>query len=150
MLLSSLILATMKFVAYLAMLTSTYAGLLRKRETCPQLCDSSQCPVPPQACYYGRVRDTCGCCVVCAAREGEDCSGLACGEGLRCESQQKKHNRPTRVCVCDLNGLVCGSDGRTYPSICRLRAENHRAELEKAPPVILVQRGQCDASGERK
>ncbi|XP_072289949.1 serine protease HTRA1 [Eucyclogobius newberryi] len=136
----------MKLTAYLALLTLVRAGLLRKKETCQQMCDSTQCPVPPHACYHGRVKDFCGCCVVCAAGEGEDCSGLACGAGLRCE--RRSQERPgVRVCVCESNGVICGSDGRTYPSICRLRAETKRAEVENVPPVTVVQRGECHASG---
>uniref|UniRef100_A0A3B4BDH0 IGFBP N-terminal domain-containing protein n=1 Tax=Periophthalmus magnuspinnatus TaxID=409849 RepID=A0A3B4BDH0_9GOBI len=132
--------------ACFALLTIAYARLLGKRETCQQMCDAAQCPIPPQVCYYGRVKDFCGCCVVCAAGEGEDCRGLACGEGLRCE--RRSHERPgVRVCVCESNGAICGSDGRTYPSICRLRAENHRAEMENMPLVTMVQRGECHASG---
>uniref|UniRef100_A0A8C6SRL8 HtrA serine peptidase 4 n=1 Tax=Neogobius melanostomus TaxID=47308 RepID=A0A8C6SRL8_9GOBI len=79
-------------------------------------------------------------------REGEDCGGLACGDGLRCERGSQE--RPgSRACVCETKGPVCGSDGRTYPSVCRLRAENSRAEMEGAPLVTMVQRGECHASG---
>uniref|UniRef100_A0A672YYP8 IGFBP N-terminal domain-containing protein n=1 Tax=Sphaeramia orbicularis TaxID=375764 RepID=A0A672YYP8_9TELE len=113
------------------------------------VCGSAQCPLPPQGCFYGLVKDGCGCCVVCAAGEGEDCGGSggsggsgggpSCGEGLRCEGRGRS------ACVCASHGPVCGSDGRTYPSICRLTAENRRAEMEGTPPVILIQRGACDS-----
>ncbi|GAA6226634.1 serine protease HTRA1-like isoform X1 [Lates japonicus] len=137
----------MKFVAYFTLLTSAvHAGVLRKRQTCPPVCDASQCPVPPQACYYGQVKDGCGCCVVCAAGEGEVCGdGLSCGDGLRCDSAPGADGEFYSFCVCVSSGPVCGSDGRTYPSICRLRAENRRAELGETPPVILIQRGRCDS-----
>uniref|UniRef100_A0A8C6SN25 HtrA serine peptidase 4 n=1 Tax=Neogobius melanostomus TaxID=47308 RepID=A0A8C6SN25_9GOBI len=109
----------MKLLAYFALLSLARGGLLSKRETCQQLCD---------------------------AREGEDCGGLACGDGLRCERGSQE--RPgSRACVCETKGPVCGSDGRTYPSVCRLRAENSRAEMEGAPLVTMVQRGECHASG---
>ncbi|CAJ1068760.1 serine protease HTRA1 [Xyrichtys novacula] len=141
----------MKFVAFFTLFTSAvHAGLLRKRQTCPQSCVASQCPVTPKACYYGQVRDACGCCVVCAAGEGEVCGswngrGLSCGDELRCESVPGKPSGIPGFCVCTHSGQVCGSDGRTYPSICRLNAENRRAELGETPPVILIQRGACDS-----
>lgn len=146
----------MKFVAFFPLLTSAvHAGLLRSTETCPQVCDASRCSVPAQACYYGQVKDRCGCCAVCAAGEGEACGGLSgggggggdlsCGDGLRCDSVRGKLGGLRSICVCASSGPVCGSDGRTYPSICRLRAENRRAELGETPPVILIQRGWCDS-----
>ncbi|XP_044218180.1 serine protease HTRA1 [Thunnus albacares] len=138
----------MNFVAYFSLLSfAVHAGLLRKRQTCPQVCDAARCPVLPQTCYYGQVRDGCGCCVVCAAGEGEVCGerGLSCGDGLRCDSVPGKLRRLQGTCICASSGPVCGSDGRTYPSICRLRAENMRAALGETAPVILIQRGRCES-----
>ncbi|XP_036955471.1 serine protease HTRA1 isoform X1 [Acanthopagrus latus] len=136
----------MKFVVYFTLLTSAvHAGVLRKKQGCPQVCDASQCPVPAQACYYEQLKDRCGCCVVCAAGEGEACGRVPCGDGLRCDSVRKAHGGLHNTCVCASSGPVCGSDGRTYPSICRLRAENRRAELGEIPPVIFIQRGWCDS-----
>lgn len=150
----------MKFAAVFTLLTSAvHAGPLRSQETCPHLCDASQCPsavpvpLPAQACFYGQVRDRCGCCAVCAAGEGDACGGLSgdpsCGDGLRCDSVRGKLGAQRSTCVCASSGAVCGSDGRTYPSICRLRAENRRAELRGTPPVIFIQRGWCDSGGLR-
>nr|XP_046242126.1 serine protease HTRA1-like [Scatophagus argus] len=138
----------MKIVACFILLVSAvvHAGVLRHGQTCPQVCDASQCPVPAQACYYGKVRDRCSCCAVCAAGEGEVCGGeLSCGDGLRCDSARGKPGVLFSTCVCASSGPVCGSDGRTYPSMCRLKAENRRAELGEGPRVIFIQRGWCDS-----
>uniref|UniRef100_A0A8C2WMM2 IGFBP N-terminal domain-containing protein n=1 Tax=Cyclopterus lumpus TaxID=8103 RepID=A0A8C2WMM2_CYCLU len=123
-------------LALLALLASVvHAGPLRERHTCPRVCDASRCPPPSQlACYYGRAAAGCGCCAVCAAGEGDACGersdgGLPCGEGLLCDSVPGKLDGPRSTCVCASSGPVCGSDGRTYPSVCRLGAENRRAEL---------------------
>ncbi|TNN69080.1 Serine protease HTRA1 [Liparis tanakae] len=138
----------MKMVAFLALLASVVQAIpLRKSHTCPSVCDTSRCPPPPSqlACYYGRAADGCGCCVVCASGEGDACgesSGLPCGEGLLCDSIPRKLGS---TCVCASSGPVCGSDGRTYPSVCRLAAENRRAELGQGPAVLLIQRGWCDS-----
>ncbi|XP_031733216.1 serine protease HTRA1 [Anarrhichthys ocellatus] len=137
----------MKLVAYLTLLISAvHAGPLTKRQTCPRACDVSQCAPPSrEVCYYGQVRDGCGCCTVCAAGEGDACGersggGLPCGEGLLCDSVRGKLGGLRSSCACAASGPVCGSDGRTYPSICRLRAE-----LGEGPPVILIQRSWCDS-----
>uniref|UniRef100_A0AAX7T2M3 HtrA serine peptidase 4 n=1 Tax=Astatotilapia calliptera TaxID=8154 RepID=A0AAX7T2M3_ASTCA len=102
---------------------------------------------------FSAVKDACGCCVVCAAREGEACgkrsSGhLSCSNGLRCDSGPGKAGGLHSLCMCASSGPVCGSDGRTYPSICRLRAENRRAELGETSPVFLIQRGRCDSGAQ--
>ncbi|KAM4616476.1 serine protease HTRA1 [Polymixia lowei] len=139
-----------KCIAYFILLVSGgHMRLLGKRQTrCPQVCDITSCPGPPQACYYGAVKDKCGCCVMCASGEGDLCgdgSSGVCGDGMVCDSVpgKRRHNRGS--CVCTSSAPVCGSDGRTYPSICRLKAENKRAELSGTPPVIFIQRGQCDS-----
>ncbi|XP_038854328.1 serine protease HTRA1 [Salvelinus namaycush] len=138
-----------KFVFCIIFVAVVHARLLRKRQTpCPEVCDGSRCPVAPESrCYYGVVKDSCGCCTVCASGEGDICGergiGL-CGEGMTCEYPAGKR-RVRGSCVCTLSEPVCGSDGRTYPSMCRLRAENKIAELSINPPVILIQKGHCDS-----
>ncbi|XP_071338030.1 serine protease HTRA1 isoform X1 [Trachinotus anak] len=135
-----------KLVAFCTLLSSAvHAGLLRNRLTCPRLCDASRCPLPPRACFHGQVKDGCGCCVVCAAGEGEACGERACGDGLRCDSVPGVDGGLHSSCVCVSSGPVCGSDARTYPSICRLTAETRRAEFGEMPAVILIQRGPCDS-----
>uniref|UniRef100_A0A3P9B305 HtrA serine peptidase 4 n=1 Tax=Maylandia zebra TaxID=106582 RepID=A0A3P9B305_9CICH len=116
----------------------------------PQAMKNSVCHLSVSCPTARQVKDACGCCVVCAAGEGEACgkrsSGhLSCGNGLRCDSGPGKAGGLHSLCMCASSGPVCGSDGRTYPSICRLRAENRRAELGETSPVFLIQRGRCDS-----
>lgn len=126
-------------------LCSPYRPAKRKTNLPTGVCHLSvSCPTARQ------VKDACGCCVVCAAGEGEACgkrsSGhLSCGNGLRCDSGPGKAGGLHSLCMCASSSPVCGSDGRTYPSICRLRAENRRAELGETSPVFLIQRGRCDS-----
>ncbi|XP_053727900.1 serine protease HTRA1A [Synchiropus splendidus] len=139
----------MKFAAYLLLLTAAvHAGLLRRRHICSEDCVIAGCPVTPQSCLYGQVKDSCGCCAVCAAGEGEVCGGAQarpCGDGLQCDTTQGGQGRNQGSCVCVSGDPVCGSDGRTYPSICRLSTESRRAQLSGHPPVIMVKRGHCHA-----
>ncbi|CAL8248355.1 unnamed protein product [Merluccius merluccius] len=146
----------MKFVTYFILLVWTVRGsVVQRRSTpCPRSsCDASRCPAGPATCYFGVIRDRCGCCSTCAAGEGDSCgegTGEPCGDGLVCSyGEGVGGERSSRhACVCASSGAVCGSDGRTYPSICRLQAENRRAEVDGGPSVILMQRGQC-GSGTR-
>ncbi|KAK2120010.1 Insulin-like growth factor-binding protein-like 1 [Saguinus oedipus] len=79
-------------------------------ERCPA---SARCPEPGIS-----ARDECGCC-------GASCGGRAgarCGPGLVCVSQAAgAAPEGTGLCVCAQRGAVCGSDGRSYPSVCALR-----------------------------
>uniref|UniRef100_A0A8C3T6B6 HtrA serine peptidase 4 n=1 Tax=Chelydra serpentina TaxID=8475 RepID=A0A8C3T6B6_CHESE len=111
---------------------------------CPAVCEPARCPPQdPQRCLAagGLLQpDRCGCCWLCAPGEGRPCAtGGLCAHGLRCRAG---------TCLCAESPLpVCGSDGRTYRSLCQLRAENRRARLRDAPPAIPVQRGGCEEPG---
>ncbi|XP_055055163.2 serine protease HTRA1 [Misgurnus anguillicaudatus] len=137
-----------RLLTYVLMACAVQGRNLRKRQTiCPDVCDLSRCPSALESCYFGVVKDSCGCCMVCSAGEGEFCGKrghAACGQGMTCENPPGTRASERGTCVCDLHEPVCGSDGRTYPSICRLKAENRRAEKSGTPAAIFIQRGPCE------
>ncbi|XP_067409564.1 insulin-like growth factor-binding protein-like 1 [Emydura macquarii macquarii] len=121
----------------------------------PERCPPARCPAPELA-----ARDECGCCPRCLGAEGEPCGGRGagggprgpgCGPGLVCVSQARGGGgggaaaEGTGRCVCEADGAVCGSDGRSYPSLCALRLRAGPRRLRKAhdgecklAPVIVV------------
>uniref|UniRef100_UPI00398F7504 serine protease HTRA1-like isoform X1 n=2 Tax=Pristiophorus japonicus TaxID=55135 RepID=UPI00398F7504 len=118
------------------------------RQVCPGLCDTSRCPPAPVSCSQGQVKDSCGCCSLCAAAEGESCGGREdmhgiCAEGWQCTYSPGKRKKGT--CRCVHSDQVCGSDGQTYRNICSLKAASRGQQSSNALPVILIQKGACDA-----
>ncbi|XP_047573101.1 serine protease HTRA4 [Lutra lutra] len=124
---------------------------------CPRVCEPTRCP-PLPTCSAGStpVLDRCRCCRVCAAAEGEACGGalgLPCAPGLQCRaplSAPRLGGAWVGTCGCPAAGAaVCGSDGRTYPSLCALRADNRAARLRGALPALPVLKGDCAGRGTR-
>lgn len=124
---------------------------------CPAVCEPTRCP-PLPTCSAGStpVLDRCRCCRVCAAAEGEACGGARgrrCAPGLQCRaplSAPRVGGARVGTCGCPAAGAaVCGSDGRTYPSLCALRAENRAARVRGALPAVPVLKGDCAGRGER-
>ncbi|XP_051831516.1 serine protease HTRA4 isoform X1 [Antechinus flavipes] len=122
---------------------------------CPPTCEPTRCP-PLPVCPMGASPqpDHCNCCLVCAAREGETCGGLwkrPCALGLRCRMTRTSKSRgQLGTCVCRASEVpVCGNDGRSYQSLCALRAENRAASLRGDLPAVPVEKGNCGNSGTR-
>ncbi|XP_074056078.1 insulin-like growth factor-binding protein-like 1 [Macrotis lagotis] len=134
----------------------------------PESCAPARCPAPELS-----VRDDCGCCEQCLGTEGELCGGRGgaggrrqarCGPGLVCVSQSREglgaaaaaeqlpeELEGTGRCVCKEDGAVCGSDGRSYRSVCALRLHSwssaragharlhkaHDGECKLAPVIVM-------------
>uniref|UniRef100_A0A670YDN1 Insulin like growth factor binding protein like 1 n=1 Tax=Pseudonaja textilis TaxID=8673 RepID=A0A670YDN1_PSETE len=115
----------------------------------PDLCAFVQCAVPELT-----ARDECGCCERCLGAEGERCGGTQgarCGPGLVCVSQRQAEapevdadaEEGTGRCVCKEDGAVCGSDGRSYSSVCALHLHSWRAVLDGRERVRKAHDGEC-------
>uniref|UniRef100_A0A8C1KVQ4 HtrA serine peptidase 4 n=1 Tax=Cyprinus carpio TaxID=7962 RepID=A0A8C1KVQ4_CYPCA len=118
--------------------TQNMLSVHKEQTTCPNVCDLSRCSSAIKSCYFGVVKERCDCCTVCAA-------GGVCGQGMTCEYRSGARG----TCVCESHEPVCGSDGRTYHSVCRLKAENRRAEKSDIPAVIFIQTGSQNPSSMR-
>lgn len=128
----------------------------RPSRFCPAVCEPMRCP-PLPTCSAGAmpVLDRCRCCRVCPAAEGEVCGGVfgrPCAPGLQCGapfSPRRLGGTRLGTCGCPATGAaVCGSDGRTYPSLCALRAENRAARRRGSLPALPVLKGDCRDPGE--
>ncbi|XP_068460323.1 insulin-like growth factor-binding protein 7 [Clinocottus analis] len=110
-------------------------------------CDPAQCA----SCPAGSLLDSCGCCALCAAAEGQQCGGRRaaarrCGAGLECvRSGQDKKSKPG-VCVCKSAYEVCGTDGVTYRSACALKSASLTAEKEGQAAVSVQNKGRCSTA----
>ncbi|XP_026570765.1 serine protease HTR4-like [Pseudonaja textilis] len=118
---------------------------------CPAECHRARCPPrSQQACLAvgGELQlDRCGCCWDCAPGEGQPCApdGL-CARGFFCH--RRPGSREPGTCSCVEGPLgVCGSDGRTYSSLCQLRARNHQSSSGYQPLVLPVHKGNCGEAG---
>lgn len=118
-------------------------------EKCGSRCDVSSCPSP--SCPGGYVPDKCGCCLVCSPREGDPCgrkNDLPCGDGLECKTLSasdagKRRGSSRGVCRCKQDLEVCGSDGKTYGNVCKLKAVSRRAVQKGRAAVSQAHKGPC-------
>ncbi|KAM9362713.1 serine protease HTRA3a [Symphorus nematophorus] len=128
--------------------THDLTGAVRSDKCAPR-CDVSSCPSP--SCPGGYVPDRCNCCLVCSPREGDPCgrkNDLPCGDGLECKLLAAGSRRGTKgVCRCKMEHEVCGSDGKTYGNVCKMRAASRKAQQKGRTAVIQAHKGACSPSG---
>ncbi|KAJ8411086.1 hypothetical protein AAFF_G00181210 [Aldrovandia affinis] len=133
------------FAATLQLFLQDFIGA-EPRPRCPSRCDVSKCPSP--SCPSGYVPDRCNCCLVCAQSEGSPCGrkeDLPCGDGLECKHPGWKR-LSKGVCQCKQNYKVCGSDGKTYGNVCRLKAVSRKALQRGLTAVTQAHKGPCDVA----
>lgn len=112
-------------------------------------CDPSQCAsLPVEGCPSGSLLDSCACCSVCAASEGQTCGGRRadarrCGAGMECVKGDAHKKNKLGVCVCKSNYEVCGTDGVTHSSGCALKSASLTAEKEGKEPISVQNKGRC-------
>ncbi|KAL0270317.1 UNVERIFIED_CONTAM: hypothetical protein PYX00_007773 [Menopon gallinae] len=116
-------------------------------------CEEEYCPKAQEECRHGVGHDPCGCCPdgVCVLAEREKCfdggygysiaeSGVrkygTCGELMECVSRTDlgPNDPPESLCICKHTETVCGSDNRTYDSVCEMKAE--KADLRHYGPCL--------------
>ncbi|XP_016372629.1 serine protease HTRA3-like [Sinocyclocheilus rhinocerous] len=113
---------------------------------CPSKCDVSKCPSP--SCPSGYVPDHCSCCLVCSLGEGAQCGrkdDAPCGDGLECRFPGGKR-LSKGVCQCKKTHRVCGSDGKTYGNVCKMRVAALEAQQRGLPEITQTHKGPCAPS----
>uniref|UniRef100_A0AAZ3S3Q3 Serine protease HTRA3 n=1 Tax=Oncorhynchus tshawytscha TaxID=74940 RepID=A0AAZ3S3Q3_ONCTS len=118
-------------------LTGSVAGPESSSKKCSSQCVVSACPSPN--CPSGYVPDRCNCCLVCSRGEDELCgrkNDRPCGDGLEC-----------RLCQCKMGYKVCGSDGKTYGNVCRMKAASRKALQKEREAITQAHKGPCPAPG---
>uniref|UniRef100_A0A672KR51 Serine protease HTRA3-like n=1 Tax=Sinocyclocheilus grahami TaxID=75366 RepID=A0A672KR51_SINGR len=139
-------------LSYLALCVSVITVLFahdlavaEPKTKCPSKCDVSKCPSP--SCPSGYVPDHCNCCLVCSLGEGASCGrkdDAPCGDGLECKFPAGKR-LSKGVCQCKTTHRVCGSDGKTYGNVCKMKAAARKAQQRGLPVITQTQKGPCPA-----
>lgn len=116
-----------------------------------QTCLREECETPVN-CVAGVALSEDGCCEVCALPENALCDEEAdrrrfgrCGDNLDCSRRKDVEENIEAVCTCQISKLVCGIDGRTYPTVCSLNEEAIRrgAPDEFSPALEMGYWGPC-------
>ncbi|XP_049857879.1 insulin-like growth factor-binding protein-related protein 1 [Schistocerca gregaria] len=128
-------------------------------DRCPDKCDTALCPRSEAACPRGLVPDPCACCPsgLCGLEEGERCFDPRltpkkfdrfgqCGDGLVCKSRHDLtfRDEPESLCMCKDSREACGTNNRTYDSICQLKAD--ASKFEEQPSIRLKHWGPCESA----
>ncbi|XP_053321776.1 insulin-like growth factor-binding protein-like 1 isoform X2 [Spea bombifrons] len=113
-----------------------------------EICSPVTCVAPELL-----TKDECNCCEQCLGVEGEVCGGrdemrARCAPRMVCVSRSSSgsdssSSEGTGVCVCEEDGAVCGSDGRTYSSVCTLHLHSWKSQHSGAGSVHKVHDGEC-------
>ncbi|KAM4708251.1 insulin-like growth factor-binding protein-like 1 [Discoglossus pictus] len=117
-------------------------------------CDKDACNPVTCAAPELLTKDECDCCPRCLSVEGEECGGrdesrARCAPGMVCVSRPSfgsgsaSSSDGTGVCLCEEEGAVCGSDGKTHSSACALRLHNWVSLHDGKGPVHKVHDGEC-------
>ncbi|XP_078455562.1 kazal-type serine protease inhibitor domain-containing protein 1 [Lampetra fluviatilis] len=143
--------------------------LLAEGEGCGD-CDPELCPLPA-GCPAGTVPDHCDCCSECANAEGQICDldetahfYGRCGDHLSCvldggdaadgaerggggggDGGDGEYGIPEPQCVCVSEQTLCGTDGSTYPNVCRLSEAAHRLGAQ-ARNLSVAHEGPCETA----
>ncbi|XP_058495686.1 serine protease HTRA3-like isoform X2 [Solea solea] len=132
-------------VALAFVFTHDLTGAARSDSKCAAQCDASLCPSP--RCPGGYIPDRCNCCLVCSPREGDPCgrkTDPSCGDGMECKLLAAGKRRGSRgICRCKMDHQVCGSDGRTYGNVCKMRAANRKALQKGRDQIRQAHKGAC-------
>ncbi|XP_058633529.1 serine protease HTRA3a isoform X1 [Onychostoma macrolepis] len=137
----------MQVILFAATVLFTHDFAVAEPKTkCPSKCDVSKCPSP--SCPSGYVPDHCNCCLVCSLSEGAPCGrkdDSPCGDGLECKFPAGKR-LSKGVCQCKTIHRVCGSDGKTYGNVCKMRAAARKAQQRGLPEITQTHKGPCASS----
>ncbi|CAH2293687.1 insulin-like growth factor-binding -like 1 [Pelobates cultripes] len=114
-----------------------------------EACSPVTCAVPELV-----TKDECNCCEICLSIEGEECGGrdelrARCAPGMVCVSRSStgsgssSFREGTGVCLCEEDGAVCGSDGKTHSSVCILRLHSLKSQHSGLNSIHKVHDGEC-------